>query len=378
MVKNARNLGDDHPVLNLVVSRQGKTQPIVSSGANHGRQRRAWTRPQIAVAIGKKNRVKKSMGYKKLGDKKRAAQPALFTNFSSLSLGDLRKVLRSKEKFDENRRIFAEENARVSESNRKIREIYETETKTINHWWTTVFIPLEDRKKYVEREIEHQRIGLISQLGIASGLVSKPIKFRGMDLKDSHDTHRLIGEYEALEKKLLAVRQTKPRDSFGGRIPEYKQSPNPPRQDQPFSIGGARVRIDLSSISPSVLSTLIAEKIAADTASKEKLAQLKARVASGEKETRQQAKKYSSDFQNQKKIVSECPYCGGALNESDSHLDHIYPVSKGGQSVLRNLVFVCAKCNLQKKNHTLRSYLLSANLDSNLVHLRLEKLNKDF
>jgi 5-methylcytosine-specific restriction endonuclease McrA len=90
---------------------------------------------------------------------------------------------------------------------------------------------------------------------------------------------------------------------------------------------------------------------------KEVLNQLKARASEKETDVRNQAKKYRNDFSKQRRIVNCCPYCGGGLNESDTHLDHIYPVSKGGLSVQQNLVFVCSSCNSKKKNYTLRDFI---------------------
>lgn len=44
-----------------------------------------------------------------------------------------------------------------------------------------------------------------------------------------------------------------------------------------------------------------------------------------------------------------CRYCG--RTESPFHLDHVYPVSKGGETTANNLVTACEVCNYKKKNH---------------------------
>lgn len=72
-----------------------------------------------------------------------------------------------------------------------------------------------------------------------------------------------------------------------------------------------------------------------------------------------------------------CPYCGGALG-ADPHADHIYPVSKGGRSVPRNMVYVCAKCNSMKRNLTLTGFIRKYALDRNAIERRLEELQKEF
>lgn len=48
-----------------------------------------------------------------------------------------------------------------------------------------------------------------------------------------------------------------------------------------------------------------------------------------------------------KKIMENpCSYCGA----QSEHLDHIYPLAKGGRHCLENLAASCAKCNLSKSD----------------------------
>lgn len=66
---------------------------------------------------------------------------------------------------------------------------------------------------------------------------------------------------------------------------------------------------------------------------------------------------------------SACPYCGGPLGcfPGDSanadppslpaHLDHMDPISRGGEDSLRNAVYVCATCNLAKRNRLFVDWL---------------------
>lgn len=72
-----------------------------------------------------------------------------------------------------------------------------------------------------------------------------------------------------------------------------------------------------------------------------------------------------------------CPYCGCLLG-ADSHADHIYPVSKGGRSVPKNMVYVCAQCNNMKKNLTLTGFIRKFSLDRVAIEGRLEQLHKEF
>ena len=114
---------------------------------------------------------------------------------------------------------------------------------------------------------------------------------------------------------------------------------------------------------------------------KQNLKALAAQNSEGQRnlaETLRSVKGYNS----QKEIFSSCPYCFGELGEFSgdgcTHLDHIYPVSKGGLSTRQNTVFVCETCNLDKSNLTLSSFCSTMKKDLIQIHEVLQKLGKDF
>lgn len=74
---------------------------------------------------------------------------------------------------------------------------------------------------------------------------------------------------------------------------------------------------------------------------------------------------------------TECPYCGEFL-DSDAHADHIYPVSKGGESRAKNMVLVCATCNLRKGKLTLQGFIRKYDLDRDEIENRLISMGKEF
>jgi 5-methylcytosine-specific restriction protein A len=47
-----------------------------------------------------------------------------------------------------------------------------------------------------------------------------------------------------------------------------------------------------------------------------------------------------------------CHYCGMPLAKKDVTMDHIVPVSQGGQSVRSNVVPACKACNTRKRDMT--------------------------
>jgi len=63
--------------------------------------------------------------------------------------------------------------------------------------------------------------------------------------------------------------------------------------------------------------------------------------------TRQSIKK-SVRFEVFKRDSFTCQYCGKAAPDVVLHVDHIKPVSKGGENDLLNLITSCADCNLGK------------------------------
>ena len=50
-----------------------------------------------------------------------------------------------------------------------------------------------------------------------------------------------------------------------------------------------------------------------------------------------------------KRDNSRCRYCGEDVSEK-YHIDHVYPLSKGGETSFGNLVVSCPRCNLAKSD----------------------------
>ena len=73
------------------------------------------------------------------------------------------------------------------------------------------------------------------------------------------------------------------------------------------------------------------------------------------------------EYSFQLERTDACPYCEQKFSSKDLgqnvQLDHIYPVSKGGQSVMEDLVFICAKCNSKKSDITVAIFYSQNGLD---------------
>lgn len=106
---------------------------------------------------------------------------------------------------------------------------------------------------------------------------------------------------------------------------------------------------------------------------KQKLESLKNKAAKVTKEKRQ----IGDVVKRRIPKNDDCPYCGELILDTP-HADHIYPVSKGGESVTRNMVYVCSSCNLKKKNMTLTMFIKKFSLDRDEIEKRLDELKKDY
>jgi len=106
----------------------------------------------------------------------------------------------------------------------------------------------------------------------------------------------------------------------------------------------------------------------------EKLTHLKAVAASAMGRTRD----FAVAMRPQIKKSQHCPYCDILLQAEDCHLDHIYPVSKGGHSTIENMVFVCVRCNQKKKHMTLNQFIGKFHLNRDRILAKLQELDKAY
>ena len=103
---------------------------------------------------------------------------------------------------------------------------------------------------------------------------------------------------------------------------------------------------------------------------------IKALAAAHTGKTRQLATVVKNQIKKQIAVLRDCPYCGGGLGESP-HADHIYPVAKGGLSTEDNMIYVCQKCNMQKRDKTLLEFVSeNAKFDLSQVISNIKKLGK--
>lgn len=95
------------------------------------------------------------------------------------------------------------------------------------------------------------------------------------------------------------------------------------------------------------------------------------------------AKAYAGKTREQADIIRRqlprnhpCPYCFCALDVR-AHADHIHPVSRGGLSTTRNMVYACNGCNQLKSNLTLIQFIWKFKRDAKKISQSLLALGKD-
>ncbi len=62
----------------------------------------------------------------------------------------------------------------------------------------------------------------------------------------------------------------------------------------------------------------------------------------------------------------KCKACGISSIDSVLHIDHIYPISLGGETIDENLRCLCAECNMGKSNKLLEINTLKTKQNTNL------------
>lgn len=194
-------------------------------------------------------------------------------------------------------------------------------------------------------------------------------------------------------KKIVTFRFKNPAKTKAGRIDQLKRAADWQEKIGKTGWAGAmrreaeflQAQIDLKTEKQTAAKEAAAEKrkLAREKVLEEKrallererakAAPLRAAVAAAVGKSRDHAQTIRAQIP----ITDICPYCGSGLN-GDAHLDHIYPVSKGGHSNSANLVWVCASCNIKKGAKTLSAFIKEFGLDRDRIEQSLDRLSKEY
>jgi 5-methylcytosine-specific restriction endonuclease McrA len=118
------------------------------------------------------------------------------------------------------------------------------------------------------------------------------------------------------------------------------------------------------------------EKDKAKYAARKKKKDRSATLAAYESKSRNVGQTLMTEMKKTLRFPYHCPYCGKSTGKADIHVDHINPVSNGGLSVERNMIPVCASCNLAKRDSSLRRFCKAQGFDFEAVCDRLETKDK--
>lgn len=283
----------------------------------------------------------------------------------TLNIKDLKKIMRALVRHNQKKAEFNKENEANNNHNSRISNQYDTKIR--EH--TNISSEAIKSWRQLYDSLNQSKYGFFEGIVTPSSITYLDDRYPLSCKSKIEECQRLKNLYN--EHSVKASKLEKEKSSKLKSVLQFKY------RDPYISINGVRMRVEIDRWSMSKVQTEIYKREQKEEQEKEEVNILKARVTDKVKTIRKQAKKYN-DIESQIKKLSNCPYCGCTLYKSDAHLDHIYPISKGGLSVESNLVFVCTKCNLSKTNLTLRNFIRSEKLDENLVYERLEILKKDF
>jgi 5-methylcytosine-specific restriction endonuclease McrA len=295
-------------------------------------------------------------------------------SLNTLTLDDLNKIRRYVAEYPDRIKLVESGNAKIKMLNKEIDRENEANERRV----LAEHARREKEKDTLRNPIRDRQLKILDYLKASKvWLGGFEAKVGHEKMKLSHDAKPRYEEYLSLEKKWSDLRLYVESVPLPARKPHIAMK-KPPTDYSVLKIAGATLRVFVNKFSLHQIDAEIEKRKIELKKDKEKFQEIKARATSKELEIRAQAKRFRSELEQQKRIITFCPYCESNLDSGNAHLDHIYPVSKGGQSTKRNLVFVCSVCNLKKKMHTLRVFVRDSDLDFDHIASRLEALGKDF
>ena len=269
----------------------------------------------------------------------------------------------------------------IARENIKLAEDYELKVQDDANKYSEfekIVEPIVTKKKEIQAEYDKLAKGLEAhRFGITLGMfsITKLIYYRYYDLDKNTGGitwYKSSAKYitDKLDKLVVKFKEydTMYLDLYKKLVPPKTVRPCSRYID--LKLGNKKVTIYSSEITVEIIVRALEYK--------NKKQSVLAKAAAYDGTQRQYAETVKRDIRSQLKKMHHCPYCGNDLLIDDAHADHIYPVSKGGLSTTRNMVYICSKCNLRKTDMTLRNFLKKFEIDADRVHHNLEFLGKDF
>lgn len=314
-----------------------------------------------------------------LGSRRSKKYNPRLKNLDNLAHADLVKIKKKFSEYEENLSAYHATNTEVESRNKKISDENGKIQAQRDAFEATNVTPRLERLRRIRQSLFECRAGILK--GVFGGYVEINDNLALPGDKsyvsggkfDAKIAPSLIQKFRS-EKALLDSDLSKMSQFVVARSLPH---PTKPRDYCLLTIAGHKVEVHYDEIDISKLESKLSEHKQKAENQKKKEQELKARAAASEQEKRQQAQAIRRRFEKQISILPNCPYCFEVLTMAGAHLDHIYPVSKGGASREANLVLVCAQCNLTKKDMVLRQFIKLKNYSADEIYERLELLGKD-
>jgi hypothetical protein len=306
--------------------------------------------------------------------KKHKSTVKKFTNFSSLSIKDLKKIEIYYYLNIEVMKKRELELIEIENKNKQIRSNYETQEKKYHEYRNKNIVPIIDYLNSAKIFLKHNKVNYIS----VSNLIGNSVKWEKNNYRNTKEVNDVISEIEKQRVRLKHYEETNPfKDYF--KIQEIKKN-LPASNKKLFKFGGVSHYVYFNSIDINFINLCIKKLSDKEIERKKSIDILKAKVASNASETRKIAESFKRKYPLNRQLnkLRDCPYCNSSLEKNNAHLEHIYPVSKGGKSSSENLVWICSPCNQRKSNKTLTAFIKIHGMDRESIELNLDFLDKEY
>ena len=297
-----------------------------------------------------------------------------FTDFSSLSLKDLEKVkiyYFANIEALKNREL---EIVEIENRNKEIRQNKEYQSKKYFEYKDKYVKPIQTHLDEAKKFLNQHKISNLS-LNI---LIGNSIKWGKGYYRKNADVSKVISEINNQQILLKQYEEENPYKEYF-KIQEIKNT-LPLLDKKLFKFSGVSHYVFFKSIQIDSINEYIQKIHDFEKQRKKELDELKARSANNDAETRKIAETFKRKYPLSRQLekLTDCPYCSNLLDTKKAHLEHIYPVSKGGKSSSKNLVWICSTCNLKKSNKTLIGFVKIHKMNRELIESNLDLLDKEY
>ena len=291
-----------------------------------------------------------------------------------LSLKDLKRLEKYVLEHIEKVKAINKDNEEIIKRNEIIKATNAERQREYRLYLNKFINPTNAEIRALETSLSKFRIGSF----VPKFLFSGAIEWRGTHYRNTPEARGLIANIQGALVRLEDYERNNPHKDSRNFIADIKPLTEIPER-RLMRINGVAYWVNLR-LDAEIIRTFIDLELEKEKVKLQALADLKARAAENDSETRKVADSFKRRFPLARQLnrLSNCPYCNNSLNSDNAHLEHIYPVSKGGKSIIKNLIWVCATCNLKKGDRTLSSFIKTSKLERDLVETNLDWLEKDY